>query len=229
MAQRRIVEGLLVSSFVLAACGDRGSTIEQAMMAPDPKAAGAKKEEKKAEPKAPKRPAQTPEERRAALKALGIKPKEEIAAENAAMFEKGAREYVRRRLPEYRRLLDDLEKQVGDLEKAADRWRRANNPESAYARFSKRFEKWKKAFDKRYDELTGHGVEGGNTQAILGKTVRTFQRAAEVLGPKIGNNPEFEAMLAEVREGIAKVRKALDDIEKDPSLDAGGPTKPKKK
>ena len=49
-------------------------------------------------------PDATPEELEAARKKAGFKSAEEIAAENAAMFEKGAREYVKTRLKEYRAL-----------------------------------------------------------------------------------------------------------------------------
>ncbi len=212
----------LVLFVSFAACGgDRESAIEKAMMAPDGKAA-AKKEEKKA-PARPKAPEQTPEERRAALKALGIKPKDEIAAENAAMFEKGAREYIKRRLPEYRKLLDDLEKELATVEKAAGSWAAAKDPAKAHAKFRKKFDERLSALQKRYDELTGRGAQGGNTQAVLGKAFRTFERIAQVLDPKIGENPEFSAMIAEVREGIGKVREALVDIEKDETLGADAP------
>ncbi len=205
MSRPRLRPLALVLLVSFAACGgDRGSAIEKAMMAPDGKA-GAKKEEKKA-PARPKAPEQTPEERRAALKALGIKPKDEIAAENAAMFEKGAREYIKRRLPKYRKLLDDLEKELAAVEKAAAAWPKAKDPAAAHAKFRKTFDKRLAALQKRYDELTGRGTEGGNTQAILGKAFRTFERIAQVLDPKIGENPEFAAMIAEVRGGIGKVR-----------------------
>lgn len=187
-------------------------------MAPDPKKEGEDKAEKVDKVESPK-PAQTPEERRKALRELGITPKEDIAAENAKMFEKGAREYIKRRLPEYRKLLDDLEKELEAIEKAAASWAEAKDPAAAHEAFRKKLGKRTAALTKRYDELTGHGAQGGNTQAILGKAYRTFERILEVLDPKVGQNPEFKALVQEVRTGIEKVRAALDEIEKDPTLD----------
>ncbi len=208
----------LVPCVALAgACGDGGqSAMEKAMMAPDAKAGDAKKEDEKPAKKAA--PAKTPEELAAARRAAGFKTREEIAAENAAMFEKGAREYIKTRAKAYKKLIADLERSLDALEKAAGKWKTAKDPQASFERWRKRYRDEVKGLTKRYDELTERGAKGGNTQAVFGKAFRTWESLNSDLGPQIAGNERFAATLQEIRAGLAKVRAAVEDIEKDESL-----------
>ena len=169
-------------------------------------------------------PELTPEEQEAKRKELGIKTNDEIAAENAKMFEKGAREYVKTRLPEYRDFIKQLRDHLDKLEKDAPGW-----DQGKYDKFAEGHKEWSKEFKKTYDTLTGHGAEGGNTQALFGKAFRMWEELDGALGPEIGKNEQFAATLGEIRKGLDEVENALGEIEKDESLKIDETYKPPKK
>jgi hypothetical protein len=160
----------------------------------------------------------SPEELAEARRKAGFKSTDEIAAENAAMFEKAAREYVKTRMKEYRALVADLRKELDGLEKAASKWSTAKNPDSAYAAFDKGYRERVKAITKRYMKLTGNMAEGGNVQVALGKAVRTFEDLNNDLGPAVAEGPRFAEVLKEIRDGFTAVETQLDEIDKDESL-----------
>jgi hypothetical protein len=160
----------------------------------------------------------SPEEAEKKRKELGIKTNEEIAAENAAMFDKGAREYVKTRLEEYKAFIKELREHLDALEKDAPKWAEAKDPQAAFDKFTEGNKEWSKDFKKTYDTLTGHGAEGGNTQATFGKAMRGWEELEGALGPEIGKNEQFAATLGEIRKGLDETEKALEDIEKDESL-----------
>lgn len=163
-------------------------------------------------------PELTPEEQEAKRKELGIKTNEEIAAENAAMFEKGAREYIKTRLSEYREFVKEMTDHLAALEKDAAGWAEAKDPQAAFDTWAKDNEEWTSDFKSKYDTLTGHGAEGGNLQAELGKAVRTWEDLLGGLGPEASKNEQFATMLADIRKGLEAVSKTLDEIEKDDSI-----------
>jgi hypothetical protein len=158
------------------------------------------------------------EEAEAKRKELGIRTDEEIAAENAAMFEKGAREYIKTRAGEYREFIQEFRKRLDTIEKEAPKWAEAKDPAQAFEKFLEPHKEWSKAFTRRYDELTGHGAEGGNTQAALGKAFRQWEEIDQNLGPELGKDPQFAAALTGVRDALAEVEKVVGEIEKDESL-----------
>lgn len=170
------------------------------------------------------------EEAEAKRKELGIKTNEEIAAENAAMFEKGAREYVKTRAEEYRELLTTMRGDLDSLEQDAPKWAEAKDPQAAFDKFAEKRKEWSKEFTSTYDTLTGHGAEGGNLQAVLGRAVRTWEELDSALGPEIGKAAEFKTTLDAIRKDLDEVEKTLADIEKDESLQVDETyKKPKKK
>ncbi len=155
------------------------------------------------------------EEAAANRKAAGIKSDEEIAAENAAFFEKGAKEYIKTRLVEYRALVAELRAMVDDVEKAAPGWN-----DKSWEKYSEKHKERAKKFFKTYMKLTGNGAEGGETQVSLGKAVRTWEDVDGALGPGVADKEEFTGGLKTIREELDKVDKAFEAIEKDESLKA---------
>ena len=171
----------------------------------------------------------TPEELAEARKAAGHDSMDEIAAENAKMFEKGAREYIKTRMPEYRDLLAELRGFLDDLEKQAPKWK----DDAAFAKFNDKYKKAVKEFLDVYDVLTAKGVEGGNTQAELSRAVRDWEALNNDVGPGVIDNAQFPVAIEAIREVLKAVEVALDDIDKDETLELNplykAPKKKKKK
>lgn len=163
-------------------------------------------------------PKMTAEELAEARKKAGFKTDEEIAAENAAMFEKGAREYVKARLKDYRKLVKNLRGFLDDLEKQAPKWATSGKGQKAFDRFAGKYKKATKEFVDSYDDLTAKGTEGGNTQAVLSKAVRAWDDNLRDIGPELGSQAAFGELLTAIRADLDKVDEALTDIEKDDSL-----------
>jgi hypothetical protein len=173
----------------------------------------------------------TPEELAEARKAAGHDSMDEIAAENAKLFEKGAREYIKTRLPEYREFVVEMRGYLDEIEKGAPKWK----DDATFDKFNEKYKEHVKAFLDTYDVLTAEGVEGGNTQADLGFAVRAWEALNNDLGPGVFDNAQLPVAIKEIRDRLDKVSAALDDIEKDETLEvnplykAPKPDKKKKK
>jgi hypothetical protein len=161
---------------------------------------------------------QTPEELAEIRKKSGFKSKEELAAENAKMFEKGAREYVKTRLDAYRGFVADLRSKLEEVEKESAKWAKAKDPDKAYERWAKKAAKKQKEFDKAFMDMTGNMSEGGDTTAKLGKAYRGWERLYGSLGGKVAENERFPPVVKEIRDNLVPVDALLDDIEKDDTL-----------
>jgi hypothetical protein len=172
------------------------------------------------------------EELAAARKNSGFKSQDEIAKENAAMFEKGAREYVKTRMPEYRDIVAELRKHTDDIEAQAAKWPEAKDPDKAFEKFSSGYSERAKSLTDTYDTLTARGAEGGNVQVDLGAAFRTWEDLKNALGPNTGKDERFATTLKTIRDSLDKVNASLDDIDKDESLKVDenyeAPTKGKK-
>lgn len=177
----------------------------------------------------------TEEELVEARKAAGIKSPEEIAAENAAWYETEMRKYVKARLPEYRKLIADMRALLDDIEKQAPKWK----DEAAFTKYRDKHKPKVDELWKSYDEVTGKGGEGGNTQIPLAAAADAFEQLENDIGPGVVENEAFPGALKDIRDNLDKVTAALDEIEKDDSLDvaegetggepaAGDKDKPKK-
>jgi hypothetical protein len=168
----------------------------------------------------------TEEELAAARKAAGHDSVDQIAEENAKMFEKGAREYVKTRLPEYRDLIAELRGYLDDVEKQAPKWK----DDAAFGKFNDKYKESVKAFLEVYDTLTGEGVEGGNTQADLGWAIRAWEALNADLGPGVADNEQLPVAIKDIRDRLVKVETALTEIEADETLEVNPLYKaPKKK
>jgi hypothetical protein len=171
-------------------------------------------------------PEMTPEELAAQRAAAGHKDSQaELAAENARIFEKGAREWIKTRMAEYRDFVADFRDHIDTIEKEAPKWK----DDKAFAKFDEKYKERVKTFVETYDELTGKGAEGGNTQAELSKAFRDWEALKDELGPGVADSERFPEILKAIRDTLDVVSKALDDIEADETLEINPLYKPKKK
>lgn len=168
------------------------------------------------------KPEMSKEELEAARRAAGFKSRDEIAKENAEMFEGDAKAYIKARTKDYKALLADFRKELEGLEKAAGKWSGAKDPQKDFDKFAEKYKETTTELTKRYMELTGNGAEGGNTQAVLSKAFRTWEDLNNDLNPQIGAQERFAEVLADIRKGFDEVEKAVDEIEKDESITAAG-------
>ena len=175
-------------------------------------------------------PTVSEEELQKRRKEAGFKTKEEIdtalAAENAKGFEKGAREYVKTRLKDYRKLTADTRKLLADIEKEAGKWSTAKDPQKAFAKNGEALGKRAKDQQKALDKLSARGVEGGDTQVILNKAYRPLEELGGALGPELAKEPAFAETLKTIRAALDEAEKAFTGIEKDESLVASKFAKP---
>jgi hypothetical protein len=152
-----------------------------------------------------------------ARKAAGIKSPEEIAAENAVWYETEMRKYVKARLPEYHKVVTEMRAMLDDIEKQAPKWK----DDAAFGKYRDKHKPRVTEFWKLYDEVTGKGGEGGNTQIPLGNAARAFEQLEADIGPGVAENEAFPGALKEIRDNLDQVVAALDEIEKDDTLDQG--------
>lgn len=155
-------------------------------------------------------------------KEAGFVSKEEadakIAAENAKMFEKGDREYVKARLKEYRALTADTRTLLADIEKESGKWGAAKDPQKAFDKAAEGLKKRAKDLQKQIDKLSEKGIKGGNTQVILNKVFRPLEELDTALAPDLGKNEAFPKTLTDIRAALDEAEAAFTEIEKDETL-----------
>ena len=155
-------------------------------------------------------------------KEAGFVSKEEadakIAAENAKMFEKGDREFIKTRVKEYRALTADTRKLLDDIEKETAKWSAAKDPAKAFAKAEEGLQKRGKDLQKALDKLSEGGAKGGNTQAILNKAFRPLDELVGALGPDLGKEAAFPETLKTIRAALDEAEAAFTEIEKDETL-----------
>ena len=161
----------------------------------------------------------TKEELEKARKEAGFKSFDEAAAENMAAMEKGNREYIKRRMDKYRDMLKQLRGFVDTIEAESAKWAEGKGD---FEKFKEKYEEDAKAFRTSYNELTGNGLEGGNTQAKIGKAMRGWENINNDLGPDIAKEGSFKTAIEDLRKDLDEVDKEIDAIDKDESLDASG-------
>lgn len=150
-------------------------------------------------------------------KEAGFVTKEEadakLAAENAAVFEKGDREYIKARLVDYRKLTADTRKFVDDIEKGAAKW-----TDKTFAKAAEDLHKRAKELTKSLDKLSDGGKSGGNTQVILNKAYRPLEELDGALSPELGKDPALPETLKTIRDALTEAEAAFTEIEKDETL-----------
>jgi hypothetical protein len=157
-------------------------------------------------------------------KELGFRSKADIQAEEAAKIavemEKGEREYIKSRAKDYKKLNEDTKKFIDDLEKEAGKWAAAKDPDKAFEKGAKPLQDRMRDLIKEIDRLSERSTKGGNTQAIYNKLFRPLDELVKgSLGPQISAEPAFTEALKSSRTELENVTKAVDEIEKDETLE----------
>lgn len=169
-----------------------------------------------------KGPEVSEEELQRRRKEAGFKTKEEVdaelAAENAKMFEKGDREYIKARLKDFRKLTADTRKLVDDIEKEAGKWSTAKDPQKAFDKSGEALVKRAKDQQKALDKLSEKSTKGGNTLVLLLKGFRPLEELQANLGPEIGKDEKFAEALKTIRGALDESEAAFTEIEKDDTL-----------
>jgi colicin import membrane protein len=158
------------------------------------------------------------EELEKARKEAGWKSNDDMLAEAKEKYERDSKVYIKGKLKDYRKLLEDIRKQLDAVEKAAPKWAEAKDPAKAMEGFTTKAKKDNKEILDRYNEITNKGTEGGNTQVILGEAVRAWEDLNGDLAADISKNAAFATTLGDIRKKLDEVTKALDEIEKDETL-----------
>lgn len=156
-------------------------------------------------------------------KEAGFKTKAEIDAElaeqNAKEMEKVEREWIKTRLKDYKTLTANTTKFLDDLEKEAGKWAAAKDPQKAFDKGAKAFQDRLKELIKTIDKLSERSTKGGNTQATFNKLFRPLEELVGALSPTIASEPAFTDALKNARTELDNATKALDEIEKDETLE----------
>lgn len=162
---------------------------------------------------APMTPAELAEARRKA----GFKD-DDLAADKAQAREQGGRQYVREHLAGYRGLVRALRRSVDDIDRSAQHWARASDPQRAYRRWRESRNRVVEDLARRYRELRREGVDAGSTQALVERIYRQWEDLKDDLGGDVAGERRFVALLAELRVSLDAAELALDGIERDDDL-----------
>ncbi len=157
------------------------------------------------------------EELEEARRKAGFKSNEQVMAEARAKDQQNGKIWIKERLKDYRKLVDDVRKKVDEIEKSAPKWKDAK----AFEAWNEKYKKDVSKLMKGYDELTAKGTEGSDTQTMLAEAMRAWEDLRGDLGPEIAAKEKEEAFknaLAAIRKELDEFSKALDEIEKDDSL-----------
>jgi chromosome segregation ATPase len=147
------------------------------------------------------------------------KEKEE-ADKIAKEMEASERAWIKTRLKDYRKLNEDTKKYLDDLEKEAGKWAAAKDPDKAFDKNGKSFQDRMKELIKQIDKLSERSTKGGNTQAEYNKLFRPLDESIPNIGPQAASDPAFTELLKNSRTQLDVLVKALDDIEKDETIEA---------
>jgi len=159
---------------------------------------------------APMTPAELAEARRKA----GFKD-DDLAADKAQAREQGGRQYVREHLAGYRGLVRALRRSVDDIDRSAQHWARASDPQRAYRRWRESRNRVVEDLARRYRELRREGVDAGSTQALVERIYRQWEDLKDDLGGDVAGERRFAALLTELRASLDEAELALDGIERD--------------
>jgi hypothetical protein len=158
------------------------------------------------------------EELEKARKEAGWKSNDDMLAEAKEKYERDSKIYIKGKIKDYRKILEDIRKQLDALEKAAPKWAESKDGAKTVEAFATKAKKDNKEILDRYDEVTNKGTEGGNTQVVLGDAVRAWEDLYGDLAPDLSTNAAFATTLADIRKKLDEVTKVLDEIEKDDTL-----------
>jgi hypothetical protein len=156
----------------------------------------------------------TPAELAEARRKAGFKD-DDLAADKAQAREQGGRQYVREHLAGYRGLVRALRRSVDDIDRSAQHWARASDPQRAYRRWRESRNRVVEDLARRYRELRREGVDAGSTQALVERIYRQWEDLKDDLGGDVAGERRFVALLTELRASLDEAELALDGIERD--------------
>ena len=162
-------------------------------------------------------PPTTPAELADARRKAGFKD-DDLAADKAQAREQGGRQYVREHLAGYRGLVRALRRSVDDIDRSAQHWARASDPQRAYRRWRDSRTRVVEDLARRYRELRREGVDAGSTQALVERIYRQWEDLKDDLGGDVAGERRFAALLDELRASLDEAELALDGIERDDEL-----------
>jgi hypothetical protein len=159
----------------------------------------------------------TPAELADARRKAGFKD-DDLAADKAQAREQGGRQYVREHLAAYRGLVRALRRSVDDIDRSAQHWARASDPQRAYRRWRDSRTRVVEDLARRYRELRREGVDAGSTQTLVERIYRQWEDLKDDLGGDVAGERRFAALLDELRASLDEAELALDGIERDDEM-----------
>ena len=177
------------------------------------------KSKKPSELKQAKKTEMTPEELAEARKKAGFVDPEEQMAAARKQLEHEDKLFVKGHLDEFRKITKDFRGALDSVEKGAPKWAKAKDSDAAFGKFNEGYKKDNKALMKAYRELTSNGANGVGS-IKLNAFITDFENFNGDLGGKISENEKFASSLEALRKALTDVDTAIDEIEKDESLEA---------
>ena len=201
----------LVAPLALAGC-DTGQApvVDESKQSKKP---GELKQAKKAE--------MTPEELAEARKKAGFVDPEEQMAEARKKLEREDKMFVKGHLDDFRKITKDLGEALDSVEKGAPKWAKAKDSDAAFNKFNEGYKKDNKELMKAYREMTSNGANGVGSIKLNG-FITDFENFNGDLSGKISENEKFATSLEALRKALTDVNTAIDEIEKDESIEPVG-------
>src|SRR5690606_11343572 len=106
------------------------------------------------------------------------------------------------------------------IDKETTKWAAAKDPQKAADKAAKGLQDRYRKLIKTIDDLSERSTKGGNTQAAYNKLFRPLEEVVGALGPEIASEEAFKTALTGARAELDTITKALDDIDKDETLEA---------
>ncbi len=180
-----------------------------------------KQSKKPGELKQTKKDEMTPEELAEARKKAGFVDPEEQMAEARKKLEREDKMFVKGHLDDFRKITKDLGKALDSVEKGAPKWAKAKDSDAAFNKFNEGYEKDNKALMKEYREMTSDGANGVGSIGLNG-FISDFENFNGDLAGDIADNENFGESLEALRKALTDVNTAIDEIEKDESIEPVG-------
>lgn len=203
-----VLSTALLAPFALTACDSNKEPIVEP-----------NKSKKPSELKQAKKTEMTPEELAEARKKAGFVDPEEQMAAARKQLEHEDKLFVKGHLDEFRKITKDFRGALDSVEKGAPKWAKAKDSDAAFGKFNEGYKKDNKALMKAYRELTSNGANGVGS-IKLNAFITDFENFNGDLGGKISENEKFASSLEALRKALTDVDTAIDEIEKDESLEA---------
>lgn len=180
-----------------------------------------KQSKKPEELKQAKKSEMTPEELAEARKKAGFVDPDEQRAKAVEKLQREDKMFVKGHLDDFRKITKDLGAALNGVEKAAPKWAKAKDSDAAFNKFKESYKKDNKELMKAYREMTSNGANGV-ASIKLNDFITDFENFNGDLSGKISENENFTKSLEALRQALTDVNTAIDEIEKDESIEPVG-------